>query len=178
MRASNRAEYSLMPKIDLKWISSELKSQRQSGAKGVLAMVGEVEPKQPLIFAEIASLARDGASDHELAGVVGYLTLMQRAAASINVGTTVSPDEYRESVNRAYDWFTTLQNDGAEGMASRIAGWVADVALDGEPGIWVACLELIKTHRLLEADLVGPLIITMHAIADVFSRRIDALDRH
>jgi hypothetical protein len=103
---------------------------------------------------------------------------MQRAAISLRIGSQVSPDEYRESVNRACDWFTSLQKGGAEGMASRIAGWVADVALDGEPSIWVACLELIKTHRLLESDLVAPLIITMHAIADVFSRRIDALDRH
>jgi hypothetical protein len=103
---------------------------------------------------------------------------MQRAATSINIGTPVSPDEFRESVNRAYEWFTARQKDGAEEIASRIAGWVGDVALDDEPGIWVACLELIKDHRLLEADLVVSLVITMHAIADVFSRRIESLSRN
>ena len=167
-----------MPRIDQDWISSELKSLRQFGPEDVLATTREVANQQPRIFAEIANLARDGAERHELAGVVSYLAVMQLAATSLRIGSPVSPDEYRESVNRACDWFTTLQNDGAEGMASRIAGWVADVALDSEPGIWVAYLELITTHRLLEADLAGPLTITMHAIADVFSRRIDALDRH
>jgi len=167
-----------MPKIDQDWIASELESQRQSGPEAVLAMTREVANQQPLIFAEIANLAHDGAGGHELAGVVGYLTIMQRAATSINIGTPVSPDEFRESVNRAYEWFTARQKDGAEEIASRIAGWVGDVALDDEPGIWVACLELIKDHRLLEADLVVSLVITMHAIADVFSRRIESLSRN
>jgi len=167
-----------MPRIDPDWIASELKSHRQFSPEDLLAMTREVASQQPLIFSEIANLAPDGAEDHELAGVVRYLNLMQRAAASIRIGSPVTPDEYRESVNRAYDWFTTLRKDGAEGIAAKITGWVCDVAIDREPGIWVACLELIKAHRLLEADLVASLIITMHAIADVFSRRIDALDQH
>ena len=166
-----------MPRIDPDWIASELKSHWQFGPEDLLAMTREVASQQPTIFSEIANLAPDGAEDHELAGVVRYLTLMQRAAASIRIGSPVSPDEYRESVNRAYDWFTTLRNNGAEGIAAKITGWVCDVAIDREPGVWVPCLELIKAHRLLEAGLVASLIITMHAIADVFSRRIDALDR-
>ena len=167
-----------MPRIDPDWIASELKSHWQFGPADVLATTREVANQQPRIFAEIANLARDGAEGHELAGVVSFLAIMQRAATSIRIGSPVSPDEYRESVNRAYDWFTTLQKDGAEEIPARVARWVDDVALEGEPGIWVAYLELIRAHRIFEADLVASLIITMHAIADVFSRRIDAMDRH
>ena len=49
--------------------------------------------------------------------------------------------------------------------------WQKEVVSRGEPVVWAACIDTLQQHDIMSSPLSQAVVVTLHAIADVYSRR-------
>lgn len=150
---------------------------RQESLAGTQAWIDRCDvlfARQPVVFPELVSFHRDGVTAEQLCALVGFLSTLQFLADDV-MPTAAKPVEHPEfaaAVERAVVWFSTLDKCGGADFERKMSGWFNGLARDGAPVVWAQCLHVIRSHGILQAELAQDMVITLHAVADVFSSRL------
>ena len=145
-----------------------------STSEALYARCDELAASQQVMFMELVSFARDGATDGQITELIGFLSVMQYLAESISkdAAAPVKMPEFREAVKRAIFWFKTFDSDDSADQKQMIGKWLESMERQGEPVIWAWLTNLLKKHGILQSDLAEGMVVTLYAVADVFSRRL------
>ena len=135
------------------------------------ARCDELAKTQQFMFMELASFARDGATDSQITELIGFLSVLQYLAESISkdAARPVKQPEFSESVKRALLWFKTFDSQGKDDM---MKAWVQAMEQQGEPVIWAWLVNILRENDMLTCDLAEGIVVTLYAVADVISRRL------
>ena len=135
------------------------------------ARCDELAQTQQFMFMELASFARDGATDSQIKELIGFLSVLQYLAESISkdAARPVKQPELSESVKRALLWFKTFDSQGKDDM---MKAWVQAMEQQGEPVIWAWLVNILIENDMLTCDLAEGIVVTLYAVADVISRRL------
>jgi len=145
-----------------------------STSDALYARCDELAVLQKVMFMDLASFARDGATDDQITELIGFLSVMQYLAEGISkeVARPVRMKEFREGIKRATLWFKTLDTDDEGDRKRMILTWLDAMERQSEPVIWAWVVNLLKLHDILTCSLATGMVVTIYAVADVFSRRI------
>lgn len=135
------------------------------------ARCDELAQTQQFMFMELASFARDGATDSQITELIGFLSVLQYLAESISkdAARPVKQPEFSVSVKRALLWFKTFDSQGKDEM---MKAWVQAMEQQGEPVIWAWLVNILRENDMLTCDLAEEIVVTLYAVADVISRRL------
>ena len=135
------------------------------------ARCDELAKTQQFMFMELASFARDGATDSQIKELIGFLSVLQYLAESISkdAARPVKQPEFSVSVKRALLWFKTFDSQGKDEM---MKAWVQAMEQQGEPVIWAWLVNILRENDMLTCDLAEGIVVTLYAVADVISRRL------
>jgi hypothetical protein len=133
----------------------------------------ELAEQQHIVLMELLSFGRDGASDAQTRALVDYLSVLQFVAADTSelASAPVDLQELRAGVERAMRFFHAATTDDSAHFARMIRAWHEGVAQRNEP-VWAVCLETLQQHGIMASPLAEGIVVTLYAIADVFSRRL------
>lgn len=163
-----------MPKITTDQMVAAISSQMKLTTSDALyARCDELAVLQQVMFRELVSFARDGATDDQITELIGFLSVMQYLAEGISKGVArpVKMPEFRESVKRAIFWFKTYDSDDPADQKQMIGRWMESMEQRGEPVIWAWVTNMLKKHGILTCSLAEGMVVTIYAVADVFSTR-------
>lgn len=163
-----------MPKLTPDQMAAAISSQMKlATSEALYARCDELAVLQHIMFMELASFARDGATDDQITELIGFLSVMQYLADGISKGVArpVKMPEFRESVKRAIFWFKTFESDDPADQEQMIGCWLESLEQQGEPVIWAWVTNMLKKHGILTCSLAEGMVVTIYAVADVFSRR-------
>ena len=154
-------------------VAKAIRAQESMSPEQWLAHGDVLFAKQRVMFLEIVSFGRDGVEEPQLRGMVDFLAVLQRVAESLSakIASPVEMPEFSAAVERAVLWFKTLDSDNLSEMTPMIDAWFAGMEKKGEPLIWAMLMNLLQEKRIIEAPLASGMVITLHAVADVFSAR-------
>ncbi len=166
-----------MPSLSPALLAQAIRTQ-ESMSPGELVAHGDVLfSKQRVMFLEILSFGRDGVEEAHLRGMVDFLAVLQRVAESVSadVAAPVEMPEFSAAVERAALWFKALESDNSANMAPMIDSWLDGMQRKGEPAIGAMLVNLLREKGMIDAPLASGMVITLHAVADVFSTRCGRL---
>ena len=164
-----------MPKLTPDQLASAINKQTLlSTNEALYARCDELAASQQVMFLELVSFAQDGATNDQITELIGFLSVMQYLAEGISKEATraVKTPEYREAVKRALFWFKTFDSDNPADQKQMIGKWLESIEMHGEPIIWVWVTEILKKHGILTCPLAEDMVVTIYAIADVYSQRL------
>jgi hypothetical protein len=167
-----------MPKLTPDQMAAAISKQmKQSTNEALYARCDELAVLQKVMFMELVSFARDGATDDQITELIGFLSVMQYLADDISKGVArpVKMPEFRESVKRALFWFKTFDSDDPTDQKQMMGSWLKSMEQQGEPVIWAWVTNMLKKHGILTCSLAEEMVVTIYAVADVFSRRFAKL---
>jgi hypothetical protein len=167
-----------MPRVTPEQMAAAINKQTLlSTSEALYARCDELAVLQRVMFMELVSFARDGATDDQITELIGFLSVMQYLAEGISKGVArpVKMPEFRESVKRAIFWFKTFDSDDLADQKQMVDTWLESMAQQGEPVIWAWVTNMLKKHGILTCSLAGGMVVTIYAVADVFSRRFAKL---
>jgi FixJ family two-component response regulator len=126
------------------------------------------------MFMELVSFARDGATNDQITEIIRFLSIMQylAEASSDHAAKPVRMPEFRQAVQRAIRWFKTSDSDDSANQQQVISKWLESMERRGEPVIWAWVTHMLKNHGILQCALAEEMVITIYAVADVYSRRL------
>jgi hypothetical protein len=138
-----------------------------------LRRADELAQHQHVLLMELLSFGRDGASDAQTRALVDYLSVLQfvAAATSDQASAPVGLEELRDGVERATRFSHAATTDNSAHFGRIMRAWHEAVALRREP-VWAVCLETLQQHEIMASPLAEGMVVTLYAIADVFSRRL------
>jgi hypothetical protein len=163
-----------MPRVTPDQMAAAISSQMKlATSEALYARCDELAVLQKVMFMELVSFARDGATDDQITELIGFLSVMQYLAEDISKGVArpVKMPEFRDSVKRAIFWFKTFDSDDPANQKQMIGSWLESMEQQGEPVIWAWVTNMFKKHGILTCSLAEGMVITIWAVADVFSRR-------
>jgi hypothetical protein len=134
----------------------------------------ELAQQQHVLLMELLTFGRDGASASQVRSLIDYLSSLQFLAAD-EAGPASAPvglPELRRAVERAVCFFHAATTDDRPHFDRIIRAWNEGVALRSEPVVWAGCIETLKQHEILSSPLAREMVVTLYAIADVYSRRL------
>jgi len=145
-----------------------------STSEALYARCDELAALQKIMFMDLVSFARDGATDDQITELIGFLSVMQylAEATSKDAAAPVKMPEFREAVKRAIFWFKTFDSDDSTDQKQMIGKWLESMEQQSEPVIWAWLTKLLQKHEILQCDLTEGMVITLYAVADVFGRRL------
>lgn len=134
----------------------------------------ELAQQQPVMFMELLTFRRDGATGTQTRALVDYLSSMQflAAAVSASAAAPVKVEELRAAVRRTGQFFHAINTDDRQHFERMMRAWQEGVVERSEPVVWAGCVETLKQHEILSSPLMKDMVVTLYAIADVFSRRL------
>ncbi len=68
-------------------------------------------------------------------------------------------------------FFHAATTDDPAHFARMLRAWHEGVAQRNEPA-WAVCIETLQQHGIMASPLAEGIVVTLYAIADVFSRRL------
>lgn len=141
---------------------------------GFIARCDELAVSQHVMFMDLASFARDGATDDQITVLIGLLSAMQYLAEDMckEAAKPVKMPEFREAVKRAVFWFKTLDCDDQADHRRMIDTWLNSMERQSEPVIWAWVTNTLKKHDILTCSLAQGMVVTIYAVADVYGRRL------
>lgn len=164
-----------MPKVTPDQMAAAInKHTMRCTGDGFIARCDELAVSQHVMFMDLASFARDGATDDQITELIGILSAMQYLAESVSkeAARPVKMPEFREAVKRALFWFKTLDCDDPADHRRMIDTWLKSMERQSELVIWAWVTNRIKLHDILTCPLAQGMVVTIYAVADVYGRRI------
>ena len=164
-----------MPRVTPDQMAAAInKHSKLSTSEALYARCDELAASQQVMFMDLASFARDGATDDQITELIGLLSAMQYLAESISqeAARPVKMPEFREAVKRAMFWFKTLDCDDPADHKRMIDTWLKSMEQQNEPVIWAWVTNRIKLHDILTCSLAQGMVITIYAVADIYGRRL------
>ena len=124
-----------------------------------LRRADELAEQQHILLMELLSFGRDGASDAQTRALVDYLSVLQFVAAATSelASAPVDLQELRDGVERASRFFHAATTDNSAHFGRMMRAWHEAVA---------------QHHGIMASPLAEGMVVTLYAIADVFSRRL------
>ena len=168
-----------MPKLTPNQLEAAINRHMELATSEALhARCDELAKLQRVMFMELVSFARDGATDEQITEIIGFLSIMQYLAEdySQEMAKPVKMSEFRESAKRAMFWFKTIDTEDPDDMEQMLKNWLYGMEHHSEPVIWAWVVNLLKNHNILTCPLNTAIVVTIYAVADVFSRRIANLE--
>lgn len=164
-----------MPKVTPKQMAAAIrKHMDHSTNEALYARCDELEVLQKAMFLDLASFAKDGATDGQITELIGFLSVMQYLAEdfSKDVAKPIKMPEFSESVERALFWFKTLDTNDLEDQERMNRKWLEGMERHSEPVVWAWVVNLLKQHDFLTCSLATEMVVNIYAVADAFCRRI------
>jgi hypothetical protein len=168
-----------MPKLTPNQLAAAINRHMElTTSEALHARCDELAELQQVMFMELVSFARDGATDEQITEMIVFLSIMQYLAEDFckEMAKPVMMPEFRESVKRAMFWFKTLNTEDPDDMEQMLKNWLYGMERQSEPVIWAWVVNLLKKHDILTCSLNTAIVVTIYAVADVFSRRIANLE--
>ena len=140
-------------------------------SEALYARCDELNQSQQFMFMELASFVSDGATDPQIIELIGFLSVMQFLAESVSLRSArpVKKPEFRDAVKRASLWFKTFDSEDKDRMTE---AWVKSMERQGEPVIWAWLVGILGKNDILTCDLAEDMVVTLYAVADIYSRRL------
>lgn len=134
----------------------------------------ELFVEQRLIFLELLSFGRDGATNDQTMGMIGFLSVVQSLAKEVSpdCAKPIEEAEFTEGVKRAYLFFqaTGSEDPDEENRLHRL--WFESVQTSGEPILWVGCWQLMQQTQMIDSPLAQGMAVTLFALVDCYSLRL------
>jgi len=126
-----------------------------------------------VVFVELLTFRRDGASEAQTRALVDYLSVLQFVAVGTSESASAPVDipELRGGVEQAMRFFHSTTTDDRGHFVRMMRAWYEGVALRNAP-VWAVCIETLQQHGIMASPLAEGMAVTLYAIADVFSRRL------
>jgi hypothetical protein len=133
----------------------------------------ELAVQQRVVFVELLTFRRDGASEAQTRALVDYLSALQFVAVGTSESASAPVDipELRGGIEQATRFFHSTTTDDRGHFVRMMRAWYEGVALRNAP-VWAVCIETLQQHGIMASPLAEGMAVTLYAIADVFSRRL------
>jgi len=164
-----------MPKVTPDQMAAAIYRQAMlSTSEALYARCDELAVSQHVMFMELASFARDGATDDQITELIAFLSVMQYLAEGISraAARPVEMPEFRKAVKRAVLWFKTFDSDDSADQNRMIGAWMESMERQGELVIWAWLTNMLKKHDILTCPLAEDMVVTLYAVADLYGRRL------
>ena len=134
----------------------------------------ELAEQQRILFLELVTFSRDGLPDQQSRCLVDFLSTLQFVSSAISNSASdpVKLPEFQAAIKRAMQYFHALTTDDKAHFARMVQTWHDSTVSRSEPVIWAGCIETLRQPGILEHSLGKDIVVTLYAIADVFSRRV------
>ncbi len=168
-----------MPRVTPDQMAAAItKHSMLSTSEALFARCDELAVLQHVMFMDLASFARDGATDDQITELIGFLSVMQYLAEGISreAARPVEMPEFSKAVERAVLWFKTFDSDDSADQSQMMGAWMKSMEQQGEPVIWAWLTHILKKHGILTCALAQGMVITLYAVADVYGRRLAKVD--
>jgi hypothetical protein len=135
----------------------------------------ELALQQRVLFLELLTFPRDGLAAQPSRCLIDYLSTLQFLSSAISPAASapVLLPEFQAAVKRNLQFFHSLSTDDRAHFERMILAWHEGTVNRSEPTIWAGCIETLRQPGLLAHPLVKAIVVTLCAIADVFSRRLE-----
>jgi hypothetical protein len=134
----------------------------------------ELAVEQRVLFLELLIFARDGLPAQQLKSLINYLSVLQSISAAISKSASapVLLPEFQAAVKRAMLFFHAIKTDDRAHFDRMVKAFHDSTITQTEPIIWAGCIETLREPGILTHPLLNDIVVTLYAIADVFSRRL------
>jgi hypothetical protein len=139
-----------------------------------LRRIDELAVQQRVLFLELLSFARDGLPAQQVRCLIDYLATLQFVSAMISKSASapVLLPEFQAAVKRAMLFFHALETDDWAHFDRMVMAFHESTISQTEPVIWAGCIETLHLPGIFDHALAKDIVVTLYAIADVFSRRL------
>ncbi len=164
----------LMQRVSPKRMAAAVRKHEALSSQALYARCDELAVLQKTMFMELVSFARDGATDGQITELIGFLSIMQYLAEdfSTDAAMPVRMPEFSAAVERAVLWLKTLETYDPHDRDRMTMAWLDGMQQRGEPVIWAWLVNVLKRHDILNCPLVTGMVVTLYAVAEVYSDRI------
>jgi len=133
----------------------------------------ELAIQQRVLFLELVTFSRDGLPAQQSRCVIDFLSTLQFVSSAISKSAADPVDlpEFQVAIKRAMQYFYALTTDDKAHFARMVQAWHDSTVSRSESVIWAGCIETLRQPGILEHPLGKDIVVTLYAIADVFSRR-------
>ena len=151
-----------------------LARQRVLSNEAWLVRCDELAVEQRVLFLELVTFGRDGLPAQQLKSLINYLSVLQSITAMISKSASapVLLPEFQAAVKRAMLFFHALTTDDRAHFDRMVKTFHDSTITQTEPIIWAGCIEILREPDILAHPLLNDIVVTLYAIADVFSRRL------
>ena len=137
----------------------------------------ELAVEQRVFFLELLTFGRDGLPPQQLKILIDYLSVLQHFSVGISKSASapVLLPEFQASVKRAMQFFHAITTDDQVHFGRILKAFYDSTIMQTEPLIWAGCIEIFREPGILDHALAKDIVVTLFAIADVFSRRFQLI---
>jgi len=134
----------------------------------------ELAEQQRILFLELVTFSRDGLPAQQSRCLIDFLSTLQFVSSAISNSASDPVDlpEFQVAIKRAMQYFYAPTTDDKAHFARMVQAWHDSTVSRSESVIWAACIETLRQPGILEHSLGKDIVVTLYAIADVFSRRV------
>ena len=134
----------------------------------------ELAEQQRILFLELVTFSRDGLPAQQSRCLIDFLSTLQFVSSAISNSASDPVDlpEFQVAIKRAMQYFYAPTTDDKAHFARMVQAWHDSTVSRSESVIWAGCIETLRQPGILEHSLGKDIVVTLYAIADVFSRRV------
>ena len=168
-----------MSTVTPKDIARALVKQQGLVGRAWIDRCDELKEQQRVMFRKLMTFGRDDPTGVPFLAFINFLSVLQFLAKDLSeaAAVPVALPEFQESEKRAALFLKTLETDDTHDQARMADAWFEGVDRQGEPVIWAECIQTLHSLDILAEPRAVEMVITLYAVADVFSRRLAGIKR-
>ena len=142
-----------------------------------VARCDELAQQQRVLFLELSTFLRDGLPLAQSRCLIDYLSTLQFVSCELCplASAPVMLPEFQAAIKRSLQFFHAINTDDRPHLNRMVQAWHESVVTRTEPVVWAGCIETLRRPGLLNNPLTEGIVVTLYAIADVFSRRFEEI---
>jgi hypothetical protein len=140
-----------------------------------VARCDELAQQQRVLFLEMTTFLRDGLPLEQSRCLIDYLSTLQFLGCELGTSASapVMLPEFQAAIKRSLQFFHAIKTDDRPHFDRMAQAWHESVVTRTKPLVWAGCIETLRQPGLLNHPLTEGIVVTIYAIADVFSRRFE-----
>ena len=137
----------------------------------------ELAQQQRVIFLELTTFLRDGVPLEQSRCMIDYLSTLQFLSCELcpSASAPVMLPEFQAAIKRSLQLFHAIETDDRPHFDRMVQAWHENVVTRTEPVVWAGCIDTLRQPGLLSHPLTEEIVVTLYAIADIFSRRFEKI---
>ncbi len=134
----------------------------------------ELALQQRVLFLELLTFGRDGATPAQTRCLIDYLSSLHLVAVAVSASASapVELPEFQAAIKRAGYFFHASTTSDRRHFDRMMRAWFDAVVERNDPVVWACGIETLRQHGIMSSPLMADMVVTIYAIADVFSRRL------